>query len=693
MNVADGKGFTPLALVCSRGHNTSIPALLDSPNCELERANDAKHTPLMLCCLAGNEEAMNMLLSKGADASARGPEGKTALILAVAAGHVSLVKMLLAATKSKGVAEAQSVIEQRDDLGQTALMHGAAAGHATTVRALLLSGADRHALSRLGSNLDRTALMTAFAEGHKAVMDEFYDARSTLARQRPPLLALEGSEAKGLKLNTDDANVGVGSIVIDCGTGEFKVLALLQFERVVVYELGIMKWDKIDPELKKVQDVVSQDVGHPLDKEQMGTAFKCVVGAIHAALEKAKTKVEGYDRVTWTECYLSVTGWFRQLAPKPKARATAFLNAVELSTSHKLAELGMPIRLRWEVTSGFAEAQYEWKAVEYAVRQSGLGQPSLILSGGKGSVQVTGLDASFSFSAPLGDGEAFVKQHAGARSAGVAACEQFYQETMPVDKTLTTLFSQALENADEATIRVVAISGFYYAALAAKLIVKDAPRYQYLNASTIAESLVAMRNAEETKPADVAAAVCFHLLLPATLRTVGCNPMHPGCNRFHSYASRCASTSCCTNSSTRGTCTRWRSSSLATGSSAAVRRRRPTAPHGPPAGGSTRSARCSRATSHRIRTRASRATQCSPSRSCSKSGGCTSRSCGWPAACAARAASCSSRAPSTPLLRSEPTTAPPPRRARATSSRPRGLVGPSCSTTAAAATAPCCPSC
>ena len=217
---------------------------------------------------------------------------------------------------------------------------------------------------------------------------------------------------------------------------------------------------------------------------------------------------------------------------RSQARATAFLNAVELSTSHKLAELGMPIRLRWEVTSGFAEAQYEWKAVEYAVRQSGLGQPSLILSGGKGSVQVTGLDASFSFSAPLGNGEAFVKQHAGARSAGVAACEQFYQETMPVDKTLTTLFSQALENADEATIRVVAISGFYYAALAAKLIVKDAPKYQYLNASTIAESLVAMRNAEETKPADVAAAVCFHLLLPATLRTVGCNPMHPGCNRF-----------------------------------------------------------------------------------------------------------------------------------------------------------------
>ena len=135
-----------------------------------------------------------------------------------------------------------------------------------------------------------------------------------------------------------------------------------------------------------------------------------------------------------------VTDWFRELAPKPKARATAFLNAVELSTSQKLAALHMPIRLRWEVTSGYAEAQYEWKAIEYAVRpatvarlgreaatvggeaatvgtcrcsldhprlqvrQWGLPQPLLCLSGGRGSVQVTGLEASSSVSAPLSDG-------------------------------------------------------------------------------------------------------------------------------------------------------------------------------------------------------------------------------------------------------------------------------------------------
>ena len=117
------------------------------------------------------------------------------------------------------------------------------------------------------------------------MMDEFYDARSALARQRPPLLALEGSEAKlelkQLRLEREDADVGVGAIVIDCGTGEFKVLALLQFKRVVVYELGLMKWANIDKDkFEKVQDVVQQDVGHPLDERLMGAAFRRAAEAV-----------------------------------------------------------------------------------------------------------------------------------------------------------------------------------------------------------------------------------------------------------------------------------------------------------------------------------------------------------------------------------------------------------------------------
>ena len=64
------------------------------------------------------------------------------------------------------------------------------------MRALLLAGARRSVKSE---DTRRTALMTAFAEGHRRVMDEFFE-RPALARQRPPLLALEGSDAKVLGL-------------------------------------------------------------------------------------------------------------------------------------------------------------------------------------------------------------------------------------------------------------------------------------------------------------------------------------------------------------------------------------------------------------------------------------------------------------------------------------------------------------
>ena len=80
------------------------------------------------------------------------------------------------------------------------------------VRALLLAGARRSVKSE---GTRQTALMTAFAEGHKRVMDEFYDARSALARQRPPLLALEGSDAKVLGVG-----VGVGVRVVDGWGGD-----------------------------------------------------------------------------------------------------------------------------------------------------------------------------------------------------------------------------------------------------------------------------------------------------------------------------------------------------------------------------------------------------------------------------------------------------------------------------------------
>ena len=95
-------------------------------------------------------------------------------------------------------------------------MYAAKQGSVATVRALLHAGADRYAVD----NEQRTALMMAFEMGHKAVVDEFYSAIGALERQRPPLLALFGQgKEREAKVGMEEL-LGVGTLVVDVGTGE-----------------------------------------------------------------------------------------------------------------------------------------------------------------------------------------------------------------------------------------------------------------------------------------------------------------------------------------------------------------------------------------------------------------------------------------------------------------------------------------
>ena len=78
------------------------------------------------------------------------------------------------------------------------------------MRALLLAGARRSVKSE---DTRQTALMTAFAEGHKRVMDEFYDARSALVRSgmaETLLSLLEGPPKAEATILAVDALNGLG---------------------------------------------------------------------------------------------------------------------------------------------------------------------------------------------------------------------------------------------------------------------------------------------------------------------------------------------------------------------------------------------------------------------------------------------------------------------------------------------------
>ena len=92
-------------------------------------------TPLLYAVLAGDAEAVGILLAAGADADDAGPDGVTALMLALTKRHPAIALKLLEAEADPHPAEA----------GYTALHLAAATGQPAVAEALLARGADPNA--------------------------------------------------------------------------------------------------------------------------------------------------------------------------------------------------------------------------------------------------------------------------------------------------------------------------------------------------------------------------------------------------------------------------------------------------------------------------------------------------------------------------------------------------------------------
>ena len=92
-------------------------------------------TPLLYAVLAGDGESVGILLAAGADADDAGPDGVTALMLALTKRHAAIALQLLEAGADPHPAEA----------GYTALHLAAATGQPAVAAALLARGADPNA--------------------------------------------------------------------------------------------------------------------------------------------------------------------------------------------------------------------------------------------------------------------------------------------------------------------------------------------------------------------------------------------------------------------------------------------------------------------------------------------------------------------------------------------------------------------
>ena len=87
------------------------------------------YTPFMLACGRGNEGIVKLLLCQNVDINAQGENGRTALILASAEGHVSVVKFL--------ISHDDVALNTQDEDGWTALLVASCNGHKAVARLLL----------------------------------------------------------------------------------------------------------------------------------------------------------------------------------------------------------------------------------------------------------------------------------------------------------------------------------------------------------------------------------------------------------------------------------------------------------------------------------------------------------------------------------------------------------------------------
>ncbi|XP_076375953.1 KN motif and ankyrin repeat domain-containing protein 2 kank isoform X1 [Megalopta genalis] len=133
VNMTDSSGNTAMHYAVSHGNFDVVSILLDSKVCDINRANVAGYTAVMLAALAevrnSTHESVANRLFQLADVNIRAKlHGQTALMLAVSHGRKDMTQLLL---------DAGAAVNIQDEDGSTALMCAAEHGHTDIVRLLL----------------------------------------------------------------------------------------------------------------------------------------------------------------------------------------------------------------------------------------------------------------------------------------------------------------------------------------------------------------------------------------------------------------------------------------------------------------------------------------------------------------------------------------------------------------------------
>jgi ankyrin repeat protein len=198
VNQPEADGTTALHWAVQRDDLEAVDLLLTA-GAAASAANRYGVTPLQLAAINGNPASIERLLKAGADPNGALPEGETALMTAARSGSVAAVKIL--------IAHGANVNARERWKGQTALMWAAVENHSDVAKVLIEAGADVNARSTGGVF---TPFLFAVRGGHlqasRVLLDAGANVNATLA---------DGASA--LVLAVTNAHYELAAMLLDRG--------------------------------------------------------------------------------------------------------------------------------------------------------------------------------------------------------------------------------------------------------------------------------------------------------------------------------------------------------------------------------------------------------------------------------------------------------------------------------------------
>ncbi|XP_029056574.2 KN motif and ankyrin repeat domain-containing protein 3 isoform X1 [Osmia bicornis bicornis] len=194
VNMTDSSGNTAMHYAVSHGNFDVVSILLDSKVCDINKANVAGYTAVMLAALAevrnSTHASVANRLFQLADVNIRAKlHGQTALMLAVSHGRKDMTQLLL---------DAGAAVNIQDEDGSTALMCAAEHGHTDIVRLLLAHpDCDPSIVDIDGSS----ALKIALEAGNRDIGVLLY-AHERVNRGTSPYSSMRRSSRRGSKPTT-----------------------------------------------------------------------------------------------------------------------------------------------------------------------------------------------------------------------------------------------------------------------------------------------------------------------------------------------------------------------------------------------------------------------------------------------------------------------------------------------------------